>query len=423
MINSKRLWLGAIIVVATLIYILPGKTPHIVDIPTQVAYDTTRLTVATPKTLFGIAIDSMQVLEGKVKRNQNLSDILARYDVSYQKIHQLSLVSKPVFDPKKIIANKKYTVIRYPDSLHTVKALVYEPNLTEYIIFNLEDSISVQHITKNVIVQDREVVGVVETSLAMAIDALGISPQLTNDFVDVFAWQIDFFQLQKGDRFKVIYEEKLVDEQLVGIGKIKGIYFEHFNKHYYAFYYDQGDGADYFDKEGNNLRKSLLKYPLEFTRISSRYSNNRFHPVQKRWKAHRGTDFAAPKGTPIRGVGDGIVLEARYGKYNGYYVKIEHNGTYTTQYLHMSRIASKVKPGRKVSRGQTIGYVGSTGLAKGNHLCYRFWKNGVQIDALRVTLPPSEPIAEAHYGAFEIASHQMTERLDNISFPKEETFL
>lgn len=420
MIDNKRRWvgIGIMIAIGISIYILPKYRPLTQsDETAQIAVDTVKIIPPEPKRLYGIVIDSMQVTEGKVKRNQYLSEILTAYNVPYQKIHELSIASKPVFDVRKIAAYKKYTVISHSDSLLTAKALIYEPNLTEYIVFNLEDSVSVEHVTKEIVITDREVAGVIEASLAVTIDELGLSPQLTNDFVDVFAWQVDFFRLQKGDRFKVIYEEESVDEQPVGIGKIKGIYFEHFNNGYYAFHYDQGSGTDYFDEEGNSLRKALLKYPLEFTRISSRYSGNRFHPVQKRWKAHRGTDFAAPKGTPIRAVGDGIILEAKYGKYNGRFVKIRHNSTYTTQYLHMSRIASGMKPGQKVKQGQTIGFVGSTGLAKGNHLCYRFWRNGVQIDALRVDLPPSEPIAETHLTEFELARDQMTERLDNIIFP------
>ena len=249
------------------------------------------------------------------------------------------------------------------------------------------------------------------------MEGLGLSPQLTNEFVDVFAWQIDFFRLQKGDKFKLIYEDHLEEGESIGTGRIKSIYFEHFDNPYYAFYFDQGDGIDYFDEEGNSLRKALLKYPLDFTRISSRYSGNRYHPVQKRWKAHRGTDFAAPKGTPIRSVGVLIIFDARYCKYNGNFVKVKHYSTYTTQYLHMSKIKSGIKRGTKVKQGQIIGYVGSTGLAKGNHLCYRFWRNGVQIDALKVDLPPSAPISPENESNFNQRKLAMMTQLDAIQFP------
>ena len=364
--------------------------------------------------LYGFEVDSLILIEGRIKRNQNLSEILDDYNISRKTIHDLAIASKPVFDVRKIVVNRKYTLICYPDSLKTAKAMIYEPSATEYVVFNLEDSITVKKVEKEIVTREKEIAGTIELSLAVTIDELGESPQLTNDFVDVFAWQIDFFRLQKGDHFKIIFEEKLVDDEVIGIGTIKAAFFEHFGNDFYAYYFDQGSGIDYFDEEGNSLRKAFLKYPLDFTRISSRYSGNRFHPVQKRWKAHRGTDFAAPRGTPIRSVGDGIVTDARYGVNNGNFVKIKHNATYTTQYLHMSKIASGIRPGVKVKQGQTIGFVGSTGLARGNHLCYRFWKNGVQIDALKVKLPPSEPIAAENKSDFESVRDMFRIRLDSI---------
>ena len=373
-----------------------------------------------PKTLYGLVIDSMVVIEDKIKRNQNISEILAKHNISNEAIFKLASISREIFDVRKIAANKKYTLICAQDSLKTAKALVYEHNPVEYVIFNLRDSISVEKKQKEVKIVEKGVSGVIESNLSLTMSELGLPHQLTNDFVDVFAWQLDFFRLQKGDKFKVIYEDKMVDGESVGIGAIKAIYFQHFGNDYYAFNYDQGTGIDYFDEKGNSLRKALLRYPLEFTRISSRYSGNRYHPVQKRWKAHRGTDFAAPKGTPIRSVGDGIVVEAQYRKYNGNYVKIRHNATYTTQYLHMSKIASGIKPGTRVRQNQTIGYVGSTGLATGNHLCYRFWKNGVQIDALSVDLPPSEPIDKDKMVDYIVARNVLINKLDQIEFAEKE---
>jgi murein DD-endopeptidase MepM/ murein hydrolase activator NlpD len=373
--------------------------------------------IATPTLLYGFEIDSMIVIQGRIKRNQNLSEILINYNISNRKIHELVINSKPVFDVRKIVSNRKYTMICYPDSLKTAKAMIYEPSATEYIVFDLDDSVTVKKMEKEVVLLEKRLAGVIERSLAVSIKELGESPQLTNDLVDVLAWQIDFFRLQKGDKFKVIFEERQVDGEAIGVGNIKGVYMEHFGNDYYAYYFDQGSGIDYFDDEGHSLRKALLKYPLDFTRISSRYSGNRFHPVQKRWKAHRGTDFAAPKGTPIRSVGDGIVINAEYGVNNGNFVKIKHNSTYTTQYLHMSKIASGIKRGVKVKQDQTIGYVGSTGLARGNHLCYRFWKNGVQIDALKVKLPPSEPIHEKNKVSFEAVSKELKSELDSIEYP------
>lgn len=378
--------------------------------------DSTAIKVIKPTMLYGFEVDSMVVIEGRIKRNENLSEILINYNISYQKIHELAITSKPIFDVRKIVPNRKYTMICYPDSLQTAKAMIYEPNPIEYIVFDLDDSVKVEKGQREITVVEKQLAGVIERSLAVSMSELGESPQLTNDFVDVLAWQIDFFRLQKGDKFKVIYEEKQVEGQAIGYGKIKGIYLEHFGNDYYAYYFDQGSGIDYFDGEGNSLRKAFLKYPLDFTRISSRYSGNRFHPVQKRWKSHRGTDFAAPKGTPVRSVGDGIIVDAKYGVNNGNFVKVKHNATYTTQYLHLSKIATGVRKGAKVTQGQTIGFVGSTGLATGNHLCYRFWKNNVQIDALKVVLPPSEPIHEENKVNFGEVRDVLKVRLDEIEY-------
>jgi murein DD-endopeptidase MepM/ murein hydrolase activator NlpD len=378
--------------------------------------------IKEPKIVYGMVIEENHlVIEDKIKRNERLGDILEQYNVPAKVIHQLSSLSRKIFDPRKIAANKKYTVICEEDSVKKAMALVYEPNAIDYIIFKFDDSLSVDVRQREIITVEKSISGVINSNLSTTIEELGISHELTNKFVDIFGWQVDFQRLQKGDKFKLIYREEQVEGVSVGISQIDAIYFEHFGNPYYAFPFDQGNGIDYFDEEGKSLRKALLKYPIEFTRISSRYTQNRFHPVQKRWKAHLGTDFAAPTGTPIRTVGDGIVLEAQYKSNNGNYVKIRHNGTYTTQYLHMSRIASGIRPGMSVRQGQTIGFVGSTGLATGPHLCYRFWKNGVQVDALRVALPPSEPVKKEHKESFEAVKAELTQKLQAIPTPEEES--
>lgn len=373
--------------------------------------------IIEPTILYGMVIDSLHVTEDVVKRNQRFTDLFSGHYISPEIYQQLHFVPRQLFDFRKIAINKKYTLLSHRDSLKTASALIYEPNAIDYVIFHLEDTLLVEICQREVVTVEKSITGVIQSSLSETIENLGITHELTNRFVDIFAWQIDFQRLQRGDKFKLIYEENLVEGNPIGIGKINGVYFEHFNSGYYAFPFDQGEGLDYFDEQGNSLRKALLKYPIEFTRISSRYSRNRFHPVRKVYRAHLGTDFAAATGTPIRTVGDGIVLEAQYKANNGNYVKIRHNGTYTTQYLHMSKIASGVRVGTRVRQGQTIGYVGSTGLANGPHLCYRFWRNGVQVDALRVELPPSEPIKEDSKAAFLQSIQQISRKLDSISFP------
>jgi murein DD-endopeptidase MepM/ murein hydrolase activator NlpD len=351
--------------------------------------------IIRPEFLHGMVVNDLHVVEDRVKKNQRFSDIISGYYVSPKVKQQMTLLSRQIFDFRKISNSKKYTLLVEHDSLKTLKAVVYEPNAIDYVVFHLKDSLLVELCQRQVDTLQRSVSGVIESTLSHTIESLKISHELTNKFVDIFAWVVDFQRLQKGDRFKLIYEENLVDNTPIGIGQIKGIYFEH----------------------GNSLRKALLKYPIEFSRISSRYSKSRFHPVVKVFRPHLGTDFAAPEGTPIRSVGDGIVEEAHYTANNGNYVKVRHNGTYTTGYLHMSKIASGMRPGVHVRQGQTIGYVGSTGLATGPHLCYRFWKNGVQVDALMVELPPSMPVKSEHFNAFESVKQDLIRQLQTIAFP------
>jgi murein DD-endopeptidase MepM/ murein hydrolase activator NlpD len=390
-------------------------------VQTDISLDSTSIVaeVKTPKVLYGMVVDDYLVIEDKIKRNQFLGDILQSYNVPARMIHQVSQLSRSVFDVRKIAPDKKYTLICHTDSLKSAKILVYEPNPIEYVVFNFEDSLRVDVCKREIRTVEKTVSGIIQSNLSETIEEAGISHELTNKFVDIFGWQVDFQRLQKGDKFKLIYEEDQVEGISVGIKKISGIYFEHYGDELYAFPFDQGDGVDYFDEDGKSMRKALLKYPIEFTRISSRYTMNRFHPVQKRWKAHLGTDFAAPVGTPIRSVGDGYVEEAQYKSNNGNYVKIKHNGTYTTQYLHMSRIATGIHAGMHVRQGETIGYVGSTGLATGPHLCYRFWKNGVQVDALKAELPPSMPVKQEFKEAFNTVKYQLMDKLKQIPLPVE----
>jgi murein DD-endopeptidase MepM/ murein hydrolase activator NlpD len=400
-------------------YYIPTLSPDVTERPDSI--QTIELTVKEPKIVYGMVVldDQHLVIEDKIKRNQRLGDILMEYNVPARLIQEVSNLSRKVFDPRKIAANKKYTLICDKDSLTRAKALVYEPNAIDYIIFKFGDSLSVDVCKREVVTVEKSISGVIQSNLSETIEKLGISHELTNRFVDIFGWQVDFQRLQKGDKFKLIYKENQVEGVAIGIKQIDGIYFEHFGSEYYAFPFDQGDGVDYFDEQGKSLRKALLKYPIEFTRISSRFTMNRFHPVQRRWKAHLGTDFAAPTGTPIRSVGDGIILEAQYKSNNGNYVKIRHNSTYTTQYLHMSRIATGVRAGTRIRQGETIGYVGSTGLATGPHLCYRFWKNGIQVDALRAELPASQPVRKDMIESFEKVKQSLTEKLQAIPFAPE----
>jgi murein DD-endopeptidase MepM/ murein hydrolase activator NlpD len=374
-----------------------------------------------PVVIHGIVANDLRVIEQTIQRNQKFADLFRGYSLSPRTLQELNVLPKSVYDFRKIAANKKYTLLVENDSSQSARALIYEANAIDYVVFHLKDSLVVETCQREVTSVEKSIAGVVYSSLSETVDAMGISHELTNRFVDIFGWQVDFQRLQRGDRFKMIYDELQVEGKSIGIGGIKGIYFEHMTEGMYAFPFDQGEGTDYFDEEGKSLRKALLKYPIEFTRISSRYSMSRFHPVAKVFRPHLGTDFAAPTGTPIRSVGDGLVEEAQYKTNNGNYVKIRHNATYTTAYLHMSRIGSGITPGTRVRQGQIIGYVGSTGLATGPHLCYRFFRNGVQVDALKVELPPSQPVKSDHVEAFAKVKGYLIDQLQRISFPETQT--
>lgn len=374
--------------------------------------------IEKPIILYGMTVNRLHVAEDIVRRDQRFVDLISGYRISpvaYQQLHQ---VPRAVFDFRKIATHKKYTLIAEQDSARTLRALVYETNPIDYYIFHFTDSLHIEAHHRPVEIREREAAGVIGSTLAETIEVNGIAAEVTNKFVDIFAWQIDFQRLQRGDRFKLWYEEQVVEGKSIGIGRILGIFFEHAGQSLYAIPFEQGNGIDYFDYEGNSLRKALLKYPIEFTRISSRFNPRRFHPIARVFRAHKGTDLAAPTGTPIRSVGDGTVLEAHYNGNNGNFVRIRHNSTYTTQYLHMSRIASGLHPGDRVAQGEIIGYVGSTGLATGPHLCYRFWKNGVQVDALRVELPPSQPVRPEFFSAFEAERSRVIRRLERIHLPE-----
>ena len=377
----------------------------------------------SPTLLYGFPIDSFAVTKGKVKWSQNLSEILSPFNIHHQELYTLSKASRKVYDVRKLKAGAEYTIIHEKDSLKTARQFIFEPSLTEFVVYNLVDTIYASHQQKPIELVERELALEIKSSMYESIIQQNSSPLLVNRLVDVFAWQVDFFRIARGDKLKVIFDEQYVDGEIVGIGDIKAAYFEHWGKEYYAIPYKEDSKTDYFDEEGNSLRKTFLRAPLSYSRISSRFSLRRFHPVQKRYKAHLGTDYAAPTGTPIRTVGDGVVLEARYHSGNGNYVKIKHNSNYTTQYLHMSKIAKGIRPGVKVKQGKTIGYVGSTGLANGPHLCFRFWKNGRQVDALKVDLPSSKGIDPETLETFKIQANQIKDRLDKVQFPGPEPLL
>ncbi|MCX2741664.1 peptidoglycan DD-metalloendopeptidase family protein [Pontibacter anaerobius] len=364
--------------------------------------------------VYGIPTDSLEIVEAEVERGEVLSEILGQYNIDPTTIHNLAKKAKEVFNVRRIAAGRNYTLLHQRDSAQTAQYFIYEPSQVEYVIFDLSDSLNVTLVKREVEVLERTIAGEIESSLFVSMVDAGGSPQLVNRFADIFAWRLDLNRLQPGDSFKLIYEEKVVNGETIGFGELKSAVFEHEGEEIYAIGFDEGNGLNYYDQKGQSLKRAFLKEPLEYSRISSRFSKRRFHPVQKRYKAHLGTDFAAPRGTPIRTVGDGVVVAAHYTRGNGYFVKVRHNKTYTTQYLHMSKFARGIRKGARVRMGQTIGYVGSTGLATGPHLCYRFWKNGRQVDALRVKLPAANPVSKNNLQEFDAVKEQTMQRMQAI---------
>ena len=363
---------------------------------------------------FGIDAEGYNVIKGKIRPNQFLADILLPLNISYQDISNLAEKSKKVYDIRKLNSGKGYTLICSEDSNQKALFFIYEMSAVDFVVYDLTDTINVYRGSRQTMLEEKTASGTIESSLYMTLMNQGLSPALAMEMADIYAWSIDFYRIQKGDYFKLIYTVKKVQDEVVGIDNIQAVVFNHFDSPYYAFEYAQGSEIDYYDDEGNSLRKAFLQAPLKFSRISSGYTKRRFHPVQKRYKAHLGTDYAAPSGTPIMSVGDGVIAEAQYKKYNGNYVKVKHNGTYTTQYLHMSIIASGIRPGVRVRQGQVIGYVGSTGLATGPHVCFRFWKNRQQVDHRREKLPPSLPIKAEYKDNYSEHLNLWKPRLDSI---------
>ncbi len=367
---------------------------------------------------FGFTLNDFEVVRDTIKAGDSFGIILGSQGVDPAKIFQIVEKVRDTFNPRKIILGKPYVILKERDSAHTPKAFIYQNDLVNYTVVNLGDSINAYTAKKALTIKKRDVSGVINSSLSQTIAEEGLSNLLAHEMNNIYQWSIDFFRLQKGDRFKLVYNERYIDDTIyAGIENIEAAVFYHEDKPYYAFNFKADSTAgefDYYDENARPLQSFFLKAPLNFSRISSRFSPRRYHPVQKRWKAHKGTDYAAPYGTPIWSTANGVVIASSYTAGNGNYVKVKHNGTYTTQYLHMSKRA--VKKGQHVKQGEVIGYVGSTGLATGPHVCYRFWVNGVQEDPFRQNLPSAEPIDDKYVPEYFAAIEPLKEELEKIKF-------
>jgi len=350
--------------------------------------------------LYGIPLASYQVHELVIKRNQSLSALLQPMGISSRQVYELSLLPDSLLNERKIRPGQKLCVLCTPDSLPAW--LIYEKDEINFVAVNMEnDSLWAQNGHKALSHKIRTAAGTIESSLWEAMYKADANPVLAIELSEIFAWSIDFFGIQEGDRYKVIYEESYVDSAAVGINRVLGAWIYHNNTDFWAIPFEQDSMVSFFDEKGNSLRKAFLKAPLRFSRISSGFSHSRYHPVLKIRRPHHGVDYAAATGTPVLTVGDGVVTKVGYQKNGGgNYIKIKHNSVYSTTYMHLSRFGKGIRGGSYVKQGDVIGYVGSTGLATGPHLDFRFYRNGSAVNPLKVEAPPVEPVHEASMEAY-----------------------
>ena len=370
-----------------------------------------------PKFEFGFNLNDFDVVHDTVESGDTFGAIIDQQNLGTLRSYDITQVAKDTFDVRLLKKGKPFTMLRSLDASKKLQVFVYQPDRQTYYVIDLRDSIHVYKKTRPVSIKRRTIAGELNGSFSEALQKEKVDPELAARISKIYAWSIDFFKLQKGDKFAVTFTERYINDTVYdGVDSLQAAFFEYKGKYVYAFPFAQNPESakmDYYDEEGKPLKNFFLKAPLKFSRISSRFSANRFHPVQSVWKAHKGTDYAAPTGTPIMTTAAGVVEKTGYTTGNGNFVKVKHNGTYATQYLHMSKIL--VRNGQRVNQGDVIGKVGSTGLATGPHVCYRFWKNGVQVDALRLKLPNAEPMNSKYKNRFDVYMKPLKRELDSVA--------
>lgn len=366
---------------------------------------------------FGFTLNNFLVEYDTVQKGATLSNILEKHNLGTKNVFDIIEKVRDSFNLKNIKVGNPMVYLKSLKSPNELQAFIYQANTIDYTVIDLRDSVVVKNRKKPVSIKRRIIASEINGSLFETLSTEGVDASVAQNLANVYAYSVDFFRIQKGDKFGITFNEKYINDSIfAGIESIESSFFEYKGNMIYAFPYKLDSSAskfDYYDEEGKPLKTMFLKAPLDFFRISSRYSPKRFHPVQKRWKAHQGTDYAAPKGTPIRATASGIVERTGFTAGNGNYVKIKHNSTYATQYLHMSKIIAK--QGRHVSQGEVIGLVGSTGLATGPHVCYRFWKNGKQVDPLVEVLPKAPPMSDKVRPQYLAHIKPLKRELDSIA--------
>ena len=368
---------------------------------------------------FGYNLNNYAVTRDTIKNGDTFGVILERNNLGFSKIYQIAETTKDTFDIRRLQVGKPYTLLSTKGDVAEPQVFIYQPNRENYVVFEFCDSIVAYREKKPSKIVEKVASGIINDNLSVTMEEQGLPYGLINDMSDIYAWTIDFFRLQKGDRFKISYKQRYIEDSIsVGIESIDAAYFEHRGEPFYAFNYVVDSTkhiSDYFDENTKSLRRTFLKAPVKFSRISSRYNLNRriaYYGYKRR--PHKGTDFAAPIGTEILATANGTVTESTRRGGNGKYVKIKHNGTYSTQYLHMK--AQKVKKGDYVKQGDVIGYVGMTGNTGGPHVCYRFWKNGSQVDPFKQKLPAAESIPEKLMDNYKEFILPLKSKLDQIEY-------
>jgi len=372
-----------------------------------------------PTIKYGFVVDDYKVSEDIFKKNEFLSDVLMRHDVPYSTIDKLVKKATDVFDVRKMRVGKDYMVLSPQEKGKAAQYFIYEPSPFRYIIYDLQGETNVSIVSRPVDTLAQQSSGIIYANLWKAMMDNDLNYELAVKMEDALGYSVDFHHIAQEDKFKVLFDNLSIEGETVGTGHLKAAYFEHNKKPYYAFYYKDDVYDGYFNEEGRPMKKAFLKAPLKYSRISSPFNLRRFHPVLRRVKAHLGTDYAAPRGTPIYAVANGVVSRSGFTRGNGNFVKIKHDGTYSTQYLHMSKIAKTARKGMQVKQGDVIGYVGSTGLATGPHVCFRFWKNKKQVDHRKLNLPEPKPMDEASLVKYQKYVASLKKELDAIEYKSE----
>lgn len=359
------------------------------------------LVTVEPTYFYGICIDSMYVEEGQIEPGQFLSTLFASKGISSQVVEHIAHQHRDVFDVSKIRSGNRYYFLTSNDTLEEPLFWIYEIDRRNYALFSLTDSLTAWRFQKEMELRLDRTSGVINSSLWNAVIDNGGDASLAAHLSDAYAWTIDFFEIQKGDFFDVVYDRQYIDDQPVGMGEVIFCNFVHGGDTIRAIAYEQDSVLGFYNEKGENLRKAFLKAPLNYRRISSTFTNSRYHPIFKYYRPHHGVDYAAPAGTPVSSIGDGVVIKKAYeARGAGYYLKIKHNATYTTSYMHLKGYAKGIAEGVRVKQGQVIGYVGSTGASTGPHLDFRVFKDGTPVDPLKLESPPADPIKESEMDHF-----------------------